>query len=266
MVESTDLLIPGIGEIAYRRRKRIRSNRRKEEQMKQILLTIVITALLIANLSSAGAVDMQKFIQETQRVEQSEKTFRLIWWIPTEYWKESFKELPGITEDQKREFYEAVDGYIVLSVIDAKTTAFGTLIPTPKEGIVSMLSLTIGQGQVMKPLADTEVASDARNLFAMMKPVLSSMLGQFGQGMEFICFRHISSEGKKLLDPLGNGSFSVSLGNSTYRWRLPLGSLLSPKYDPQTGEEFPGNYIYNPFTGSMLATAPPNKTMGSETK
>jgi len=234
--------------------------------MKQILLTMVITAFLMGNPLWGQAADMQKFIQETQRVEQGEKTFRLVWWIPTEYWKESFRELPGVTEDQKREFYEAVGDYIVLSVIDAKTTAFGSLIPTPKEGIVSMLSLTIGQGKVMKPLSDSEVSSNARNLFAMMKPVLSSMLGQFGQGMEFICFRNINPEGKKLLDPLGNGSFSVSLGNSAYRWRLPLGSLLSPKYDPQTGEEFPGNYIYNPFTGSMLGTAPPNKALGSETK
>ena len=35
-------------------------------------------------------------------------------------------------------------------------------------------------------------------------------------------------------------------------WWIPLGSLLPPKYDSETGEKFPGNYNYNPFTGIRL--------------
>jgi len=219
---------------------------------------IIFVAALITFFSSsnlfAETVDIQKFVQETQKVHQGVNVFRLVWWIPTEYWREAFRDNPNMTESQKETFCRAVDDYIVFSVIDAKTTDFGSIIPASREQIISKLSLSIGQGKKMKTLADTEITSDAKNLFAMLKPVIANMLGQFGQGMEFVCFKGIDSSGERLLDPRGNGSFSVTLGDETSKWRLPLGCLMPSKFDLQTGEEFPGNYIYNPFTGKKLVT------------
>jgi hypothetical protein len=43
------------------------------------------------------------------------------------------------------------------------------------------------------------------------------------------------------------------LYDQTYRWRTPLGSLLPVKVDAKTGEEFPGNYSFNPYTGEKLS-------------
>jgi hypothetical protein len=234
--------------------------------MKRILLIVMILTFVADSYLWAQGVDLQKLTQETQKLERGENVVRLVWWIPTEFWKESFKKVTSLTEDQKTAFYKTVDDYIVLSVIDAKTTVFGSVIPTLRDEIVSKLSLAIDQGTTLRPLPDSEVSSDARNLFAMMKPVLANILGQFGQSMEFICFKGIDSQGKKLLDPLGSGSLSVTLGNTIFRWRLPLGSLLPPNYDLQTGEEFPGNYIYNPFTGRKLVSTPPKTTTDSDNK
>ena len=143
---------------------------------------------------------------------------------------------------------------MVVCVVDAKISPFGSVIPTPRDKILDKLALFIGQGESMKPLSDSEISGDAKNLFAMMKPIMANMFGQFGQGMEFICFNGVDSKGKKLLDPKQEGSFSLIFTDTTYKWRLPLGSLLPPKYDPQTGEEFPGNYNYNPFTGKKLVS------------
>lgn len=227
--------------------------------MKRIILSIIIITFLNGSHLWAEGVDLQEFIQETQKLDQGANSFRLIWWIPTEYWKESFRNAPNMTDGQKESFYKAVDDYIVLSVIDAKTTNFGSIVPSSRAEIISKLSLLIGPGKLMKSLPDTEVSNDARNLFAMMKPVMANMLGQFGQGMEFICFKGFDSKGRRLLEPMGNTSFSAKLGDAMFKWRLPLGSLLPPKYDPQTEEKFPGNYIYNPFTGSKLLRKPSNK-------
>ena len=62
-----------------------------------------------------------------------------------------------------------------------------------------------------------------------------------------------SKEGdQKLIDPLKPGSFKYTLYEQTFTWRLPLVSLLPPKVDPKTSEEFPGNYEFNPYTGEPL--------------
>ena len=54
------------------------------------------------------------------------------------------------------------------------------------------------------------------------------------------------------LDPRKKGSFNYKVGAETYHWRLPLGSLLEPKKDDSTGDEFPGDFLYNPYTGKKL--------------
>ena len=222
--------------------------------MKKIITAVVIITFLTGSHLCAEGVDLQKFIQETQKLNQGANSFQLVWWMPIEYWKESFRNVPNMTDEQKKTLYMAVDDYIVLSVIDAKITNLGSIIPSSRDEIISKLSLSISQEKLMKPLPDTDVSSDTRNLFAMMKPVLANMLGQFGQGMEFICFKGFNAKGERFLTPIGNISFSIKLGDEMFKWRLPLGSLLPPKYDPQTGEDFPGTYIYNPFTGSKLLT------------
>ena len=54
--------------------------------------------------------------------------------------------------------------------------------------------------------------------------------------------------------PIGQaGTLQVSLYDQVYRWRTPLGSLLPAKVDAKTGEEFPGNYSFNPYTGEKLS-------------
>ena len=58
----------------------------------------------------------------------------------------------------------------------------------------------------------------------------------------------------------------MTLGDATYRWRLPLGSLLPPRYDAKTGEKFSGNYLYSPFTGKELTTKAPAEAVKSKTK
>ncbi len=220
--------------------------------MKKFIFVVTIISFFIGNLAYSKDVDLQNLLQETQKMTQGQQSFRLIWWIPTEYWKAAFKNEPNMTQTQKEAFYETVNGYTVLSVIDAKTTDLGSIVPFPKEEILNKISLSVEQKNKMFPLSDDELTSDAKNLFAMMKPLMANMLGQFGQGMEFICFKGTDSKGARLLNPKLEKSFAVNYAEHSYKWRLPLGSLLPAKHDALTGEEFPGNYVYNPFTGNKL--------------
>ena len=95
------------------------------------------------------------------------------------------------------------------------------------------------------------MSQEIKNLLSVLKPLMAGMLGQMGQGLEFIIYPNTKA-GKKIIDPRAAGTLEAKFFDATFRWRLPLGALMPPKVDPQTGEEFPGNYGFNPFTGEKL--------------
>jgi hypothetical protein len=86
-----------------------------------------------------------------------------------------------------------------------------------------------------------------------MKPAMAANAGPLGQAMEFIVFP-AKADGKPLIDAAQAGTLQVTLYDQTYKWRLPLGSVLPARVDAKTGEEFPGNYQFNPYTGDKLST------------
>jgi hypothetical protein len=50
--------------------------------------------------------------------------------------------------------------------------------------------------------------------------------------------------------PAKDGAFVTHVGEVEVRYWLP------PAIDPKAGDSFPGNYHFNPFTGTKLAPAP----------
>jgi len=228
--------------------------------------TIAI-ALVLASACAALAegLDIQKLAQDTQRYRHDKSQVDMIWWIPSEYWQAAFKANPVITPEQQTEFIRVVDDYLVLCVLEGTIGPFGGISGTAKEQLLAKTSAVV-DGHTLKPLADEELSNDARNFFQMMKPMFANMMGQIGQGMEFVVFKGKNEEGRKYVNPVQKGFLTVRLGDKEFKYRLPLGCFLPPKYDPKTGEEFPGNYIYSPFTGTELQTTKPNKTNGGDGK
>jgi hypothetical protein len=58
-----------------------------------------------------------------------------------------------------------------------------------------------------------------------------------------------------LIEPKQTGTFAIEYRGKSHKWRLPLVALLPPMVDAKSGEEFPGNYLFNPFTGEKLTDA-----------
>jgi hypothetical protein len=69
--------------------------------------------------------------------------------------------------------------------------------------------------------------------------------------MEFVVYPGKDGD-KTLADATRPGDIATTFYGETYHWHLPLGSLLPPKVDKSTGERFPGNYLYSPYTGKKL--------------
>jgi hypothetical protein len=220
------------------------------------LLTAALFLLCASAMLPAQEVDFQKMVQDTQRVTHPKGEVNLIWWIPDEYWDAAFKKSGALTAERQKEFIATVDDYLIFAVVEAKIGPMGGMTGVSKQDLLEKVSVH-ADGQKLTLLDDADLSPDVSNLFKVMKPMLANMLGQFGEGMQFIVFKGKDAKGKRYADPRQSGSLVFNLADAEFKWRLPLGCFLPSKYDVATGEEFPGNYEYSPYSGKKLVAAKP---------
>ena len=217
-------------------------------------LVIYFLATLMFSSAFTYASDIQSLINDTQRIVQKDKTLNLVWWIPVEYWEVSLKEDKTLTEEQIKGFVEALEDYTTFAVVVGESGVFGGMKFEPRDQILKNTELKVGE-ETLRPLNKEDMNADAQAFFTMMKPLMAQMLGQFGRGMEFVAYPN-KKNGKLIIDPKLQGGFTYTCYDNKHKWRLPLGSLLPPMIDETSGEVFPGNYNFNPFTGAKLIRKP----------
>jgi len=204
-------------------------------------------------------VSLVDLIKETQIQSQDPTRVALVWWLPEEFWATSIAQNPGVSEAMVKEFVETVRPYTMIVVVDGSIGAFGGVTFRSEGAVRGATTLVDSKGRTYKALEQDRIDADVKNLMQMMKPVLANMAGPMGRNMHFLVFPAKDEKGEMIADATREGSFKVLVGKTDYAFRLPLGSLLPPKYDPRTGEKFPGNYNYNPFTGTKLGTRSPKQ-------
>lgn len=210
-------------------------------------------ALAIAFVTSAGAraVDLQDLIKETQRTSSESGQVTLVWWMPQEFWTASLNASTALSAEGRAEATKALEDYTLFAVVRAKTLFAGGLGEAPtREDLLKNVRLEI-DGKTIEPVPPESLGAGTRAIVMAIKPVMARIIGQVGQNMEFIVYP-ARQDGKLLLDPTAAGGFKYTVYDKTFTWRLPLGSLLPPKFDPKTHEQFPGNFQFNPYTGAKL--------------
>jgi hypothetical protein len=218
--------------------------------MKQIIFVLVIAFLSL----SARSADLQKVIQDTQRMAQEPSRVTLVWWIPTEFWDLALKNNPQATVEARAQFTKAMSDYLVFAVVSADMGPLGGMSPKDRAAIEANTTLLVG-GNVIAPLTKDTMSADALNFVTIMKPLMANMLGQVGQGMEFLVYPN-PPKGAEKISAVKPGSFSYTAFGHRYDWSLPIGSLLPPKIDEKTKQIFPGDYLFNPYTGEKLSKTP----------
>ena len=218
--------------------------------MKTYWWTIVA---LLGFQANAQEIDLQKLVQETQVMRQEAGSLNLVWWIPTVYWQESLRK-SDLPSNQQQDMLKTIDEYILVAVLEGKVGTLGVLASTAKEELEKKSWLFVGADN-LRPIPESELSPGARNFVQVMKPVVANMMGSMGQGLHFLAFSAKDTKGKKRIDPKLPGKVMVKVGDKEYSFRLPLGSLLPPKIDSDSGEHFPGNYEFNPYTGRKLSNA-----------
>jgi len=198
------------------------------------------------------AVDMGALIRETQKLGSESQRVTLVWWLPEQFWQASMKQDKRVTEQQAEQFLAVIRPYTMIALVDGRVGPMGGITYRSEEDIRRNVSLRDAAGRVYEPFGEAGISPDAKNPMQVLRPVIANIIGPMGQNTHFILFGAKSAQGESIADATRPGSFQVVYENNPFSFRLPLGSILPPKFDPATRERFPGNYDYNPYTGARL--------------
>jgi hypothetical protein len=178
----------------------------------------------------------------------------MVWWIPTEFWEASFKRSGTVPQRQREEMIATIDNYIIVAAIEGSVDSLGAMTSTSKEDMEKRVLLLVGKER-LTTIPESELTPGARNFIQIMKPIITNMLGQMGQGLHMVAFKSKDENGKPFVDPKLPGQISIKVGDKSFDFRLPLATLLPARVDAESGERFPGSYNFNPFTGKKLVGA-----------
>ena len=207
--------------------------------------------------------DSQAMIRDTQQMSRSAGELTLVWWLPEQYWRASMANDKAVNPAQAEEILRIIRPYTIIAVVDGSMGAMGGVTYRSEGYLRGNMSIKDAQGHIYAPLGDDQITPDARNLLQVLKPIIANILGPLGQNMYFLVFPAQDASGSFFADPAHKGLLAVDIATKQFQYRLPLGSFLPPMYDPATGERFPGNYLYSPFSGKALTLTPPPKVSGA---
>jgi hypothetical protein len=219
-------------------------------------LMVIFGLLCAAALPAQAGLDMSAVTKDVQQVRTGDHRITIVMWLPEQFWRAAITNSGKITDDQAEQFLKTVRPYTLVAVVDAKVGTFAGLTFADRSTLAAGVTIEDANHNTYNPLGDDDVSPDLSNLLHMMAPVLTNMMGATGAHFEFFVFPADAKGGGRVVDAEHDGSFAVHVLDLTFKYRLPLGSLLAPQIDPKTGESFPGNFHFNPFTGDKLAPQP----------
>lgn len=218
------------------------------------IIVCVILMLGLTSLSYAQEhkVNLNALLEETQMMSEGADDLTIVWWVPVEFWKASFAQDPSVSKTDAENILKALGPYTIIAAVDGKIGTFGGVTYSSESYLRTNTTIKDVRGKVYKPLSNSSIDADALSLLSTMKPVLENILGPMGQNMHFLVFPGTDDNGLVLADPRKEGIMTVTLGANSFKYRLPLGSLLPPKVCPVDGEEMSGAWKYCPWHGTEL--------------
>ena len=218
---------------------------------------LIVGFLVLPAITAAAppAVDMEALISDTQRTTPDNDRMSLVWWMPEEFWRISFAQEKALTAEGVEDMLKALRPYTLIAVVDGKIGPMGGVTFKSEAEVRKEIVFIDTAGKEHRPLAEDAINQDVQLLLGVMKPMLGNMLGPMGESMYFFAFPARSESGKALADPLGEGALTLRLGDESYDWKLPLGSLMPAKMCPKDKEILNGAWSYCPWHGDKLVPA-----------
>lgn len=211
-----------------------------------------------ASSAAESGFDLQALIKETEQVDMRQKKIGIFWWVPPDYWNVVLKQ-QGYTNAQVIKAFEPFKKYNLFMVAVGEQNMDAATFATEVE-IKKNIALRDQHGNGYKPLPETP--EEIGTILGYMRPVLKKMLGNFGEGMQFVIFPAKDMNGNIFADAHTNAQIFLDVTDlmgpptSTYTWKFPLTALSPPKFCPVGKEKVEANWQFCPWHGNKLLNDP----------
>jgi hypothetical protein len=199
-------------------------------------------------------VDTQAVVKETEQIDTRNHKMGVFWWIPADFWEAAVRK-QGFSAEQANKVFGPFKGYN-LFLVGVGDLGVGNYTWTKEDEIRKHVVMRDQNGNIYKPLEETP--NEVGSLISGMKPMLKNMMGDLGEGMQFVLFTGKDSTGNSFADPHKSSEIFLDVSElmgpatSTYTWKLPLTSLVPPKFCPVGKEKVEANWKYCPWHGNKL--------------
>jgi hypothetical protein len=219
------------------------------------------TKLTVGETATAPSleVDLQALVKETELVDMRAHKMGVFWWVPLDFWDASLRA-QGFNSTEAGKAFEPFGSYNVF-LIAVGNMGLGNINWIGEKELKKNIVLRDDHGNTYKPIE--ELPEDIVPMVELMKPIFKNMMGNFGEGLQFILFPAQDKAGKRFADPRKSSDFFLDVSDvmgtatSTYTWRLPLTSLTPPKYCPAGKEKVEASWKYCPWHGVKLTEDAP---------
>jgi hypothetical protein len=218
-------------------------------------MKIIFTACLAVFVSFAHSQKLKPantndFVIECMKTNAEGTHRQTTIWFPYNFWEivgEQMKSSPEFTQN----IVGHMKSYMMFCVVDYWVS--GTELSFKSEDeIRSTLKLTDSSNEIFNPLPEQDIDAEAKQLLQHLRPTMAQMFGQFGKGMRIFLFKPKQTNGQVQFNVLKKNCFSLSWDNTRLTWKLPLSSVLPPKFCPVDNEQMKGNWEYCPVHGVKL--------------
>ena len=214
----------------------------------------LVAALLVLGATTALAsrsIPVPSIDDETTQTHQDDNHIAMAMWLSTEMFRDSVSATMAPAD--VKVMMDGLKGYAIYGLLDTNIDgATAAVVAADRAKLRASAQLKLGDRAPRSIVRESELPAAVLQAVHVMKPIMAGALGKVGDAMEFVVFKDADEHGNSLADPRAHLVATLTFDKETFVWRMPLVSLQPPKVDPATGDTFPGDFDFNPFTGHKL--------------
>lgn len=229
--------------------------------MFKISSSVVVAVLFVASFAQAAEkkplaeVSTDKLTNETQQMLSNDNNLNLVWVIPNEFWEVALAQDKSVSDEDRKQMIDALDGNMIVGVVRAQISPFGAFRFQGEDAVFDALEVNYvpTDGGPTRLKLQKRVDGDAQLIIDSMKPMLRAAMGNLGTNFHlFICE---DSAGGRRISPYEKGQIAVHLGDigdlegGVAKIDFPLDSLYIPRACAKCGKKAHISWKYCPLCG-----------------